>query len=61
MIPDPKSILSEDVWDASLRIGKAEVYDKTFLLLITLTIAWSKWHNDDKEHEHEDNLDDIGN
>ena len=47
MIPDPKSILSEDVWDASFRIGKAEVYDKTFLLLITLTIAWSKWHNDD--------------
>ena len=29
------------------------MYDKTFLLLFTLTIAWSSWHNDDEEHNHD--------
>jgi len=28
------------------------MYDKTWILLIVLTISWSTWHNDDKDHLH---------
>ena len=57
----PKPVLSSDFWDASMRIAQAEFGDKTFLLLVTLTIAWAKWHNDDEVHDHADNEDDVGN
>lgn len=31
------------------------MYDKTWILLIVLTISWSTWHNDDKDHIHKKN------
>lgn len=30
------------------------MFDKTWILLFILTICWSKWHNDNKEHESEE-------
>lgn len=39
--------LSDDFKEASLRIAEAEFGDKTFLLLIILTVVWSSWNKDD--------------
>ena len=39
---------------------KAECGDKTFLLIIIFTLAWSTWHlkedmhDEEKEHHHDD-------
>lgn len=37
-------IHSSNLWDASLAIARAELGDKTFLLVIIFTIMWSPWH-----------------
>lgn len=58
-LPHPNPNLSTNLKDAILRIGKAEMFDKTWILLVILGISWSKWHNDDPEHEHLDDIDEI--
>lgn len=35
------------------------MFDKTFLLLIIFSVAWSTWHLDDKVHAHKDQVDEI--
>jgi hypothetical protein len=37
-------IHSKSVLKASMAVAKAELGDKTFLLLIIFTSAWSTWH-----------------
>ena len=42
--------LSKNVGLATWRLIQAEVGDKTFLLIIIFTMAWSTWHlNDDRD------------
>jgi len=55
--PTPK--LSTNLPEAVWRIGRAQLFDKTFLLLVTLSLAWSTWHYDDKEHAHKAQADDT--
>merc|ERR1712166_167854 len=58
--PNPKPIISDSISHAITHIKNAEMYDKTFLLIFTLTIAWSSWHNDDHDHDHGDEDKDTG-
>jgi len=51
-------IHSTSVWDASLAVARAELGDKTFLLIIIFTIMWSPYHlgyvyvkQEDKNHK----------
>lgn len=59
-IAHPAPVLSTNIKDAVIRIAKAQMFDKTFLLLIILSVAWSKWHYDDEKHskEHRDEVTD---
>lgn len=50
----PEAIYRNDTKEAIKIIFHNETWDKTFLLMFTLTIAWSSWHTDDHEHEHEE-------
>lgn len=52
-IAHPTPVLSTNIKDAAIRIARAQMFDKTFLLLILLTISWSTWHYDDAKHEKE--------
>ena len=46
-------MLRGGIGEAIKEVLHAEVFDKTFLLIITISIAWASHHSDDKEHEKE--------
>lgn len=55
--------LSTNVLESTLILMKAETGDKTFLLIIIFTLAWSTWHlkedmhDEEKEHQHQKECD----
>ena len=53
----PQPIFRKNNFDAFKIIFHNETWDKTFILIFTLTIAWSSWHNDDHDHEHKEDRD----
>ena len=57
VIPDPieriNPLLGGSIAGAIKEVFKAELYDKTFLLILTLSIAWASHHTDDETHAHE--------
>jgi hypothetical protein len=56
-LEDPKClVLSENVWDATVEQMYNQLGDKTFVLVMIFTIAWSNWHLDldDREVEKKD-------
>ena len=44
--------LKDDFWEVVAILVRAEYGDKTFCLLITLSMMWSYWKSDDDEHNH---------
>lgn len=47
-VPVPTPNLSNDLKEAIQRIAKAEMYDKTWILLIIVTVCWSTRQSDDE-------------
>ena len=46
LVDSSQLVLSKSVAEATFHMLKAEIFDKTFVLMIIFTISWTNWQND---------------